>query len=104
VLVLLSSLLPPVSDNEKAANYLRTSVGQNNPNIEWVTVRPDSLINEEEIIQYTIHSSPTHTLFKLGKTSRIDVAHFISELISNEKIWIEWKGQTPVIYNETFYN
>ncbi|MAR37245.1 MAG: NAD-dependent epimerase, partial [Chloroflexi bacterium] len=72
VLFLLSSLLPPVSDNEKAANYLRASVGQNNRNIEWVTVRPDSLINEEEIGQYTIHSSPTHTLFKPGKTSRIN--------------------------------
>ncbi len=100
VLFLLSSLLPPVSDNEKAANYLRASVGQNNRNIEWVTVRPDSLINEEEIGQYTIHSSPTHTLFKPGKTSRINVAHFISELISNEKIWIEWKGKMPVIYNK----
>jgi len=28
------------------------------------------------------------------------VAHFISELISNEKIWIEWKGKMPVIYNK----
>ena len=100
VLFLLSSLLPPVSDNEKAANYLRTSVGQNNPDIEWVTVRPDSLINEEKIGQYTVHSSPTHTLFNPGKTSRINGAHFISELISNEKIWIEWKGQMPVIYNK----
>ena len=98
VLFLLSSLLPPVSDNEKAANYLRVSVGQNNRNIEWVTVRPDSLINEEEISPYTTHSSPIHTLFKPGKTSRINVAHFISELISNEKIWIEWKGKMPVFY------
>ena len=100
VLFLLSSLLPPVSDNEKAANYLRTSVGQNNPNIEWVAVRPDSLINEEETSPYTTHSSPIHTLFKPGKTSRINVAHFISELISNKEIWFEWKGKMPVIYNK----
>ena len=100
VFFLLRYLLPPHSDNEIAGNYLRTSVGQNNPNIEWVTVRPDSLINQEEISQYTIHSSPKHTLFKPGKTSRINVAHFISELISNEKIWIEWKGKMPVIYNK----
>jgi len=100
VLFLLSSLLPPVSDNEKAANYLRASVGQNNPNIEWVIVRPDSLLNEEEISQYTIHPSPIHTLFNPGKTSRTNVAHFILELISNEKIWIKWKGKMPVIYNK----
>ena len=100
VFFLLSSLLPPVSDNENAANYLRTLIGQNHSNIEWVAVRPDSLINEEETSPYTTHSSPIHTLFKPGKTSRINVAHFISELISNEKIWIEWKGKMPVIYNK----
>ena len=100
VFFLLRYLIPPHSDNENAANYLRTLIGQNHSNIEWVTVRPDSLINEEEISPYTNHLSPIHTLFKPGKTSRINVAHFISELISNEKIWIEWKGKMPVIYNK----
>ena len=100
VFFLLRYLIPPHADNENAANYLRTLIGQNHSNIEWVAVRPDSLINEKEISPYTNHSSPIHTLFKPGKTSRINVAHFISELISNEKIWIEWKGKMPVIYNK----
>ena len=100
VFFLLRYLIPPHSDNENAANYLRTLIGQNHSNIQWAVVRPDSLINEEEISPYTTHSSPIHTLFKPGKTSRINVAHFISELISNEKIWIEWKGKMPVIYNK----
>ncbi len=100
VFFLLRYLIPPHSDNENAANYLRSLIGQNHSNIEWVAVRPDSLINEKEISPYTTHSSPIHTLFKPGKTSRINVAHFISELISNEKIWIEWKGKMPVIYNK----
>ena len=100
VFFLLRYLIPPHSDNENAANYLRTLIGQNHSNIEWVAVRPDSLINEKEISPYTTHSSPIHTLFKPGKTSRINVTHFISELISNEKIWIEWKGKMPVIYNK----
>ncbi len=100
VFFVLRYLIPPHSDNENAANYLRTLIGQNHSNIEWVAVRPDSLINEEEISPYTTHSSPIHTLFKPGKTSRINVAHFISELISNEKIWVEWKGKMPVIYNK----
>ena len=50
-------------------------------------MRPDSLINEEEISPYTTHLSPIHTLFKPGKTSRINVANFISELASNNEIW-----------------
>ena len=100
VFFLLRYLIPPHADNENAANYLRTLIGQNHSNIEWVAVRPDSLINEKEISSYTTHSSPIHTLFKPGKTSRINVAHFISELISNKKIWTEWKGKMPVIYNK----
>ena len=62
-------------------------------------VRPDSLTNEEKTSTYTTHPSPTHTLFKPAKTSRINVAHFISELISQKSLWSEWKGQMPVIYN-----
>ena len=48
---------PPHSDNEKAADYLRTLIGQNHSNIQWAVVRPDSLINEEEISPYTTHLS-----------------------------------------------
>ena len=100
VFFLLRYLIPPHADNENAANYLRTLIGQNHSNIQWAVVRPDSLINEEEISPYTTHLSPIHTLFKPGKTSRINVAHFISELASNNEIWSEWKGKMPVIYNK----
>tara|TARA_B100000676_G_C17771557_1_gene677041 strand:- start:107 stop:829 length:723 start_codon:yes stop_codon:yes gene_type:complete len=99
VFFILRYLLPPVSDNEKAVGYLRTTIGQNHPNIEWVVVRPDSLTNEDKTSTYATHPSPTHTLFKPAKTSRINVAHFISELISQQSLWSEWKGQMPVIYN-----
>ena len=100
VFFLLRYLVPPHSDNEKAVNYLRTLIDQNHRYIEWVAIRPDSLINDENISPYTTHPSPIHSLFKPGKTSRINVAHFISELISNETIWAKWKGQMPVIYNK----
>ena len=47
VIGLLRLLLPPHVDNENAADYLRTGVGQNDPSIEWVAVRPDTLIDED---------------------------------------------------------
>tara|TARA_B100001142_G_C14190697_1_gene599826 strand:- start:10 stop:729 length:720 start_codon:yes stop_codon:yes gene_type:complete len=100
VFFLLRYLLPPHSDNEKAANYLRTSIAQNHQYIEWVALRPDSLINDKNISPYTTHPSPIHSLFHPGKTSRINVAHFISDLISDEITWSKWKGQMPVIYNK----
>jgi len=102
VIGLLRLLLPPHVDNEKAADYLRTKIGQNNPFIEWVAVRPDGLIDEEEVTVYDVHPSPiTSAIFNAGKTSRINVGHFMASLILNNTIWKKWKGQMPVIYNKT---
>jgi len=100
VIGLVRLLLPPHPDNEKAANYLRVNIGQNNPYIEWVPVRPDNLINEELVSEYSLHISPTRSaIFNPGKTSRINVGHFMARLIANGDLWTKWKGQMPVIYN-----
>jgi len=102
VIGLLRLLLPPHVDNEKAADYLRTQIGQNNNSIEWVAVRPDGLINEDQVTNYEIHPSPTRSaIFNAGKVSRINVGHFMSCLITDAKIWEQWKGQMPVIYSKT---
>ena len=102
VFFLLRYLVPPHSDNEKAVNYLQSTIGQNRSTIDWVAVRPDTLTNEADISPYAIYASPIHSLFKPGKTSRINVAHFIAELISNKLTWSQWKGQMPVVYNAEF--
>ncbi|QDT43746.1 hypothetical protein Pan241w_38500 [Gimesia alba] len=100
VIGLLRLLVPPLSDNEKAADYLRTQIGQNNQTMEWTAVRPDSLQNESEVTEYTLHPSPTRSaIFNAGQTSRINVAHFMAELVTNGELWNQWKGQMPVIYN-----
>ncbi len=100
VLGLIRLLLPPQSDNEKAADYLRTSIGQNNRSIEWVAVRPDNLIDEENVSNYEAFPSPTRSaIFNAGQTSRINVGHFMADLITENKTWNKWKGQMPVIYN-----
>jgi len=39
VIGLLRLLLPPHIDNEQAADYLRTKIGQNDKHIQWVAVR-----------------------------------------------------------------
>ncbi len=100
VLALLRLLLPPQADNEQAADYLRTHIGQNNPRIEWAVVRPDNLIDAAQVTEYTLHPSPTRSaIFDPGTTSRINVAHFMAELITKRETWTAWKGQMPVIYN-----
>ncbi len=101
VIALLRLLLPPHPDNEKAADFLRLSVGQNNPYIEWSAVRPDTLVNEEHVTGYSLHVSPIRSaLFNPGQTSRMNVGHFMARLIVEDDLWNQWKGQMPVIYNE----
>lgn len=97
---LIRFLLPPHADNEQAAEYLQVNVGANQKMIEWVAVRPDSLIDQESVTEYHAYTSPIRSaIFDAGKTSRINVAHFMSELIVNDETWNKWKGQMPVIYN-----
>jgi hypothetical protein len=97
---LLRVLLPPQADNEQAAEYLRIQIGQKDAVIEWVAVRPDGLIDEDAVTEYTAHPSPTRSpIFDPGKTSRINVGHFMAELITDDATWQQWKGQMPVIYN-----
>lgn len=101
VIGLLRLLLPPHVDNEKASDYLRLSVGQNDGAVEWVVVRPDNLINEERVTKYEVHPSPIRSaIFNAGITSRINVGHFMADLVTNDDVWNKWKGQMPVIYNK----
>lgn len=89
-------------DNENAADYLRTKIGQSDHFIEWVAVRLDSLFNEEEITEYKLYPSPIRSaIYNPGKTSRINVGHFMADLITNDDVWNRRKGQMPVIYNKT---
>lgn len=100
VIGLLRLLVPPHADNEEAADYLRTQIGQKDGAIEWVAVRPDALINEDVVTQYALHASPIRSaIFDSGKTSRINVAHFMADLATDDAVWGAWKGQMPVIYN-----
>lgn len=97
---LLRVLLPPHPDNEKAADLLRVNIGQKDPSIEWIAVRPDGLIDQEKVTEYTAHISPTRSpIFNPGKTSRINVGHFMARLITDDDLWNTWKGKMPVIYN-----
>jgi nucleoside-diphosphate-sugar epimerase len=103
VIGLIRLLLPPHIDNEQAADYLRVNVGQNDSAIKWVVVRPDTLINEDSVTEYEVYPSPTRSAtFNAGKTSRINVAHFMADLITADDLWRRWQGQMPVIYNRGF--
>jgi len=101
VLSLLYRFLPPQRDNVEAASFLVSEVGSDNSQIEWVVVRPDTLVDDENESEYEIHKSPIQSpVFKAGKTSRINVSSFMVSLLFDEKLWERWKFQMPVIYNK----
>ena len=98
---ILRQLLPPQIDNEQAADFLRTQIGQSHLYIEWVAVRPDNLTNEAEVTEFEIHPSPIrNVIFNAGSTSRINVANFMANLAANAELWNAWRGKMPVIYNK----
>ncbi|MBD1584233.1 NAD(P)-dependent oxidoreductase [Pseudoalteromonas sp. S16_S37] len=100
IISVLRMLLPPQIDNELAVDHLRVNIAKDHPLIEWVCVRPDSLIDEQQTSSYALLVSPTrNVIFDAAKTSRINVAHFMTGLTSNTELWAQWKGRMPVIYN-----
>ncbi|UOE94508.1 NAD(P)-binding oxidoreductase [Alkalihalobacillus sp. LMS39] len=101
IFTLLDFLLPPHRDNVKAANYLITEIDKKAKNLEWVIVRPDTLINQQEESSYEVCKSPVRSpIFNAGKTSRSNVSHFMAELVTKDKTWNEWLFRTPVVYNQ----
>jgi len=101
VLLLLRVLLPPHRDNEKASEFLRLKLSSSNSAIEWVAVRPDSLVDDDRVSDYENHLSPIRSaLFNPGQVSRINVADFISRLLMEDKLWEQWKSQMPLVYNK----
>lgn len=100
IIALLRIFLPPHPDNEQAAEYLRTTIGQHDANIEWCAVRPSSLIEAEQASEIEVFPSPMRSILQDGKISRTNVGFFMADLITNDGTWNKWKGQMPVIYNK----
>ena len=100
VLKLLELVLPPHKDNMLTGDYLVYTIGRSEK-MEWVAVRPDSLINNEKTTEYELYEKKTRSpIFNAGKTSRINVSQYMVELVLNDTLWNVWKFKTPVIYNK----
>lgn len=98
---LLKGLLPPHRDNVQAADYLTQQISRKDNRIGWVAVRPDTLVNHDEVSPYGAYGSPVSSpIFNPGKTSRINVSHFMAELATDNKVWEKWAYTTPVVYNQ----
>ena len=100
IIFLLRHFLPPQSDNEQAAEYLRAVIGTQDNAIEWIAIRPSKLIDEENVSEIEAHPSPKRSILHDGEISRINVGHFMADLITDSDLWDQWRGQMPAIYNK----
>ncbi len=95
-LALLRGVVPPARDNQRAADVLAQERGEGDPAIEWVVVRPDSLI-DGDVSEYRLSEELTASLFRPDTTRMANVAHFMADLATDEAVWQRWRGQMPVI-------
>jgi nucleoside-diphosphate-sugar epimerase len=100
LLWLLRGLVPPTRDNQRAAEFLHREIGTRNPRLEWVCVRPDTLV-EGDVSRYAVHESLVSGLFKPDSSSMANVAHFMCELVEDSGTWGRWAGKLPVVVNSS---
>ncbi len=98
VLWLLRGLLPPARDNQRAADFLAREIGTRDPRLEWVCVRPGTLV-EGDVTRYAVHETLVRGLFESDTTNMANVAHFMCELVEDPGTWGKWAGKLPVVMN-----
>jgi nucleoside-diphosphate-sugar epimerase len=103
MLWLLRSLVPPSKDNQQAADFLFGEIGPVSPSVQWVVVRPDTLV-DGGLSQYALHENLVSSLFKPDKTNMANVSHFMGELVEAPRVWEAWQGKLPVIINASASN
>ena len=95
---MLRGLLPPARDNQRAADFLRDRIGARDPFIQWVAVRPDTLV-AGDVCEYAVHQGLASSLFAPAQTAMANVAHFICVQVTDATAWREWMCGMPVIVN-----
>lgn len=94
----LCRVLPPAMDNQRAADVLGRDIGVADPFVQWVAVRPDTLL-DGDVTEYALHEGLVSALFRPASTNMANVAHFMCALATDATLFDAWKGKLPVIIN-----
>jgi uncharacterized protein YbjT (DUF2867 family) len=92
----LRAVLPPARDNQRAADLLAREVGTADPHLQWVAVRPDTLV-EGDVSAYDVHETLVASIFRPDHTRMANVAHLMGELATDDATWQRWRGRMPVV-------
>jgi nucleoside-diphosphate-sugar epimerase len=94
----LRGLVPPARDNQRAADFLAHEIGPSNRAVQWVVVRPDTLL-DGDVTEYRLSGELVSSIFRPDETNMANVARFMCELTTDESTWNSWKCSMPVIVN-----
>jgi hypothetical protein len=94
----LRGLVSPAHDNQRAADYLHGEIGASHPLVQWVAVRPDTLL-EGDASAFSLHENLVSSLFKPDSTNMANVSDFMCDLVTDSETWARWAGRLPVIIN-----
>jgi len=92
----LRAVVPPARDNQRAADLLARRVGPHHPNLAWVAVRPDSLVDGAPGA-YRAHEATVSSIFRADSVRITEVAQFITELVTDGPTWERWRAKLPVV-------
>jgi uncharacterized protein YbjT (DUF2867 family) len=92
----MRAAVPPARDNQRAADLLVHEVGPTDPQLQWVVVRPDTLI-DGDVSEYAVHDELVASLFRPDHTRMANVAHFMCELSTDDPTWQRWRSRMPVV-------
>ena len=98
ILWLLRHVVQPHADNEDAAAYLYSSINEENKNFSWVVIRPTNLI-DGDANAYRLMEKPPGALFGGAVATRANVAKFMVDLLTNDKLFEEYKMCMPVLHD-----
>jgi len=99
VLWVLRGFVPPARDNQRAADFFSREIGGSGRSVEWVLVRPDSLL-EGDVCEYGVSGELVSSIFRPDATNMASVAHFMCELTTDAAAWRRWSHKMPVIVNQ----
>jgi nucleoside-diphosphate-sugar epimerase len=92
----MRAAVPPARDNQRAADLLVHEVGPTDTRLQWVVVRPDTLV-EGDASEYAVHDELVASLFRPDHTRMANVAHFMCELTTDDPTWQRWRSRMPVV-------
>jgi nucleoside-diphosphate-sugar epimerase len=95
-LAALRAVLPPVRDNQQAADILLHEVGADDPQLQWVAVRPDTLIEGDDA-PFALHDTLVASIWRPDRTRMSQVAHVICDLVTDDGAWQQWRSRMPVL-------